>query len=607
MSFWGELDRRKLLRVAVAHVVVAGFTTTAICGAATSLTISEKHSRISRNLTRLVERYHYASPRIDDSVSSAILDRYLNTLDGSRLYFLASDIAKFDRYRNRLGRRLRRGDLQPVFDIFNTFSARLEDRVAYAIELLADEPDFTLDESFHFDRTEMPWPDSEAEILEVWRKRVKNEGLNLVLAGNTWAEAVEILTERYERLAERIAQATSDDAFEIFMNAVTLSLDPLSTYRFPRYREDRIQMDFSRDAISSSLQLEGFDFPLIRAAGTPEGQDAQKMILELPWGEVTYRIGVVDVPSFYRDFAAHSRGDEDYTSAARDVARLITELEAEDVNGLVIDLRQNGGGHFTEAIALSGLFIEGGPVVQLRETGGTVQVLDDPSPGVAYDGPLVVLVDRYTAAASEIFAAAIQDYERGIIVGQQTFGIGSVQNLFDLDRYLRGSGNGQLTLTTGKYYRITGESTQHRGVLPDISLPSFVDAENVGQSTRENALPYDRIEAVPFQAQGSLGTEIELLRARHGARAADDPDFKYLLSEISALENLRNRDAVSLNLSQRKIEHREFDKQRLEGENQRRAALGLELVETSEELHSQNVTDVLLEHAARIVTDIAAR
>ena len=211
---------------------------------------------------------------------------------------------------------------------------------------------------------------------------------------------------------------------------------------------------------------------------------------------------MITVPSFYQDFAARSRGDEDYMSTSRDVTRLIEEFKAEGgIDGLVMDLRQNGGGHLSEATELSGLFIDRGPVVQLRETRGNIQVLDDPSPTAIYDGPLAVLVDRYSASASEIFAAAIQDYERGVIIGQQTFGKGSVQNLFPLDRVMRGADNGQLTLTIGKYYRVTGESTQHRGVIPDIELPSMVDVETVGESTRETALPWDRIQPTRFRAR----------------------------------------------------------------------------------------------------------
>jgi len=348
---------------------------------------------------------------------------------------------------------------------------------------------------------------------------------------------------------------------------------------------------------------------LIRDKVKLEEQASKKEMLEIPFNGRTYRIGVINVPSFYQDFAARSRGDEDYTSTSRDVARLIGEFKAEGgVDGLVMDLRANGGGHLSEATELSGLFIERGPVVQLRETRGTIQQLDDPSPAAVYDGPLAVLVDRYSASASEIFAAAIQDYDRGVIVGQQTFGKGSVQNLFPLDRLMRGTDNGQLTLTIGKYYRVTGESTQHRGVIPDIELPSMVDTTTVGESTRDTALPWDRIQPTRFRADPALDAKLPDLRAHQQARAATDPEFSYLLSDIAAIKEIAAQKSVSLNLEERVAENKRLEEGRLARENSRRAALGLEPLTGIEQLDQAEPTDeILLRQAARIVAEIAEK
>jgi carboxyl-terminal processing protease len=318
-----------------------------------------------------------------------------------------------------------------------------------------------------------------------------------------------------------------------------------------------------------------------------------------------YRIGVIRVPSFYQDYAARSRGEEDYTSTTRDVARLIAEFEVDGIDGLVMDLRQNGGGHLSEATELSGLFLERGPVVQLRETRGNTEVLDDPSPGAIYSGPLAVLVDRYSASASEIFAAAIQDYERGVVIGQRTFGKGSVQNLFNLDRFMRAPGYGQLTLTIGKYYRVTGGSTQHRGVEPDIEFPSIVDIETVGESTRDTALPWDQIDATGFKAENSLDDEIRMLTSRYQERAVTDPDFNYLINDIAAIGVLRSRETVSLNLTVRQVEREELRAQQLVRENARRASLGLEPLASIEELESLDPPDILLEQATGVVADMA--
>ena len=663
-------------------------STSLVCFAAIEplapLQLAPKHPAISSNVAKLIEELHYSLPRLDNSLSSAILDRYLDTLDGNRMYFAAGDIASFNRLRYELDDRTRTGDLQPVFDIFNLFRQRAGERVDYAINLLATEPDYTVDEVYRWDRSELPWPVAQSEIDDVWRQNVKSDGLRLMMTGKTWTETADILKERYERSYKRITQLTNDDVFETYMNAVAHNVDPHSSYLSPRQSEEyRIQMSLSYDGIGASLQLED-DYvkvmniipggpaqidgqlkpedritavgeegsepvdviglrlddvvqkirgpggtrvrlqilPAGAAPGSPEKiielkrdkikleeQAAKKSLLEIPFDGQTYRIGVINVPSFYQDFAARSRGDEDYTSTSRDVSRLIEEFKAEGaIDGLVMDLRANGGGHLSEATELSGLFIERGPVVQLRETRGNIQVLDDPSPAAIYDGPLAVLVDRYSASASEIFAAAIQDYDRGIIIGQQTFGKGSVQNLFPLDRLMRGTDNGQLTLTIGKYYRVTGESTQHRGVIPDIELPSMVDTATVGESTRDTALPWDRIQPTRFRADTALAAQLSDLRAHQTARAANDPDFSFLLSDIAAFQEISAQKSVSLNLAKRVAENKGLEEGRLTRENARRAALELPALTSIDELASAELPEaILLRQAARVVAELAER
>jgi carboxyl-terminal processing protease len=277
-----------------------------------------------------------------------------------------------------------------------------------------------------------------------------------------------------------------------------------------------------------------------------------------------------------------------------------------------MDLRGNGGGHLTEATALSGLFIENGPVVQLRNANGRVTRLDDPNPmaHVAYDGPLAVLVDRFSASASEIFAAAIQDYRRGVIIGQETFGKGTVQNLYSLDQYMKPDkeakdGFGQLTLTIGKYYRVTGESTQHRGVKPDIDLPSAIDAETIGESVRDSALPWDTIRTARFDAGEPLDATIQSLTVNQVERAKTDPNFRWLVDGIREFEEIRDRDTVSLNVEARREEREQELERRLKRENDRRVALGLEPIEDLDEMDEEEVPDVLLHQAADIVRDMA--
>ena len=341
-----------------------------------------------------------------------------------------------------------------------------------------------------------------------------------------------------------------------------------------------------------------------------EEQAAKSEIIKIPRDGREWSIGVIDVPSFYRDYRALSNGDKNYTSTTKDVKRLIAELEEEGIDGLVIDLRGNGGGHLTEATALSGLFIDNGPVVQLRNSNGRISRLDDPDPvaRVAYNGPLAVLVDRFSASASEIFAAAIQDYARGVIVGQQTFGKGTVQNLYSLDQYLRSEdekGFGQLTLTIGKYYRVTGESTQHRGVDPDIDLPSGIDKELIGESARDTALPWDTVQTTRFRKGKPLNSTIESLSANYIERAKDDPNFQYQVDVIKAAEKARSQKTISLNIEQRQKQREQDLADRLARENARRIALNLPPVESLDDIDQDELPDVLLDQAAGIVTDLA--
>jgi len=542
-----------------------------------------------------------------------------------------------------------------------------------------------VDEEFVFDRAELPWPADQAELDEIWRKRVKNDALSLMLTDKDWDESREILRKRYEQVERRLAQVKSDDVFEVFMNAFAHTLDPHSSYFSPRNSEEyRIRMSLNYDGIGASLQMQdeyvtimgvieggpaaldgtlkpkdriiavgqgeegelvdvvGWRLddvvdmirgpggstvrlqilpagalpgsgekvvPLVRDKVKLEAQAARKNLLEFDQDGRTRRVGIIEVPSFYQDFNARAAGERDYISTTADVRRLAEELVEEGIDGLVIDLRNNGGGHLSEATAMTGLFIPNGPVVQLRDTRGSVEVLPDPEPEVVYEGPLVVLVNRFSASASEIFAAAIQDYGRGVVVGQQTYGKGTVQNLYPLDRYAPGNDPrfGQLTLTVGKYYRVTGGSTQHKGVVPDIVLPSPIDAHMIGESTQDSALPWDQISPTPFDSADSVAATLEVLAASHEQRASEDPDLQFLLNDIEAQEAIMDRTSVSLNLETRRQENERFEAERLARENARRQASGLEPLASVEAMEAEDPPDVVLKEAARIAADLSGR
>ena len=648
------------------------------------LTPTERQRRVSKLVSNVIERSHYRQSPINDPVSSLVLDRFIEQLDGGRSYFLASDIAEFERFRYQLDDAVVSGQLEPVFTIFNRFQVRNRERVSYALQLLKTEPDFTVEESFEFDRAKAPWAKTPEELNEIWRKRVKNDAVSLMLTEKPWAETKDVLQKRYERVLKRTEQVTSDDIFEVFMNAFAHVFDPHSSYFSPRNSEEyRIQMSLSYEGIGASLQLvddyvtvlnilpggaaavdgslnandrilavgEGKngkfvdvvgwrlddvvqiirgkvgttvrlqvlpagaapgssekELALTRSKVTLEAQAAQKEVRKIKRGDREIPIGVINVPSFYQDFEAKTSGAKDYRSTTRDVRKLIEDLQKNDhIEALIMDLRGNGGGHLTEATALSGLFIPGGPIVQLRETGGRVEVLDDPEPSIAWDGPLIVLVDRFSASASEIFAGAIQDYGRGLIVGQQTYGKGSVQNLYPLDRYALGPdpGFGQLTVTIGKYYRVTGESTQHRGVQPDISMPTAISTEEVGESTRESALPWDRIRPVEFGRENQLSQAVPTLEHSHEERISSDPDFRLLLADLDSFEKVRTQKKLSLNLKTRIAEREQLEKERMARENERRAARGLKPLNSLADLNGAEPPDAVLSETTEIAADLS--
>src|SRR6188474_1073337 len=647
------------------------------------LSPTERQRRVSKLVSNVIERSHYRQSPINDPVSSLVLDRFLEQLDGGRSYFLASDIAEFERYRYQLDDAVVSGQLEPVFSMFNRFQVRNRERVNYALQLLKTEPDFTVEESFEFDRAKAPWAKSSEELNEIWRKRVKNDAVSLMLTEKTWAEARDVLQKRYERVLKRTEQVTSDDIFEVFMNAFAHVFDPHSSYFSPRNSEEyRIQMSLSYEGIGASLQLvddfvtvveilpggsaqqtgevtakdrivavgqgksgelvdvvgwrlddvvqlirgpvgsfvrlqiqPGSSAPgsadkvvmLPRAKITLEAQAAKKELKTIVRGEETMRVGVITVPSFYQDYNARAAGDENYRSTTRDVRKLIEEFKAGGgVDSLVLDLRENGGGHLSEAIGLVNLFVAQGPVVQLRETGGRVEVLESEGQGVVYDGPLTILVDRFSASASEIFAAAMQDYGRGLVLGQETYGKGSVQNLYPLDRYALGQdpGFGQLTVTIGMYYRVTGDSTQNRGVQPDIRLPSAISIEDVGESSRDGALPWNRIRAAEFRTQGSFTPILGELQRTHDQRVVDNADFRYTMAEYAAINEQRREKVVSLNLKARQVERESQRQEQLARENTRRGARGEPPLKSVEEL-PDDPPDAILDEAAQIAADLS--
>jgi len=604
-----------------------------------ALTPQTEHRFATRWATRIINAYHYGDKR-ESSLSERMFDQYLDLLDNNRLYFTASDVDDLKRYRPHLHESLRAENLEPAFDIFSRYLKRVNERSEYALSLLEQEFDFTIDEDYQYDRTELEWSTSAEALDEVWRKRVKNDWLLLKLADQEDEDIAETLTQRYTSLNRRINEFNSEDVFQFFMNAYTRSIEPHSAYLSPRSVENfEISMRLSLDGIGAMLQREteyttimevvpggpadmdgrltvgdrivgvaqgdeafvdvigwrlddvvslirGERETVVRLEVLPadtglsgpaqviditrdevklEEQAAYSEVIEVPNGEETRRIGVINLPVFYVDFQGRARNEPNFRSSTRDTRRLINELVEEGIDGLVIDLRGNGGGALVEATTLTGLFIDEGPVVQVRDSQGRVNLERDREPGMAWDGPLAVLVDRRSASASEIFAAAIQDYGRGVVIGETTFGKGTVQNLIDLDEFSNSDDAryGQVKLTMAQFYRVNGGSTQQKGVIPDIALPTAGNPDETGESALENALPWGEIAATEFTRVARLDPLVELARQRHEQRLGSDDELIELLAEIEQWEEESSKGAISLLESERR--------ERMERDEERRA------------------------------------
>jgi len=297
-----------------------------------------------------------------------------------------------------------------------------------------------------------------------------------------------------------------------------------------------------------------------------EEQAAKSQIIELPGeGDEVVKVGVIDLPVFYLDFNGRAKNLPDYRSSTRDVRKLINEMKAEGIKGLVVDLRNNGGGSLLEATTLTGLFIDEGPVVQVRNSSGRISTEEDTDPGMAWEGPMAVLVNRYSASASEIFAAAIQDYGRGLIIGETTFGKGTVQNLVDLDDYAPAGDAGkmgQLKITMAQFFRVNGGSTQNKGVEPDIRFPSAGDPEDYGERSLDNALPWTEIPAADYKREGDMGQMMAVADFRYASRIVDNQEFGWLLSDVEEFNSNKDKKEISLLETTRREEMDEDEAER---------------------------------------------
>ncbi|MBY5991575.1 carboxy terminal-processing peptidase [Ferrimonas balearica] len=630
-----------------------------------------QHRVASKRVADLFTRSHYRQFEMDQAFSDQVFDRYLQQLDFNRSLLLAGDVAQFESQRNRFAERIAKGDLKVAYDLYRISMQRRYERLSYALELLDTPISFEEPgDKYYFDREEAPWAKTEAELDEIWRQRVKYDALNLAMTGKDWEEIKDILGKRYNNAIKRLSQTNSEDVFQSAMNAFAYTIEPHTSYLSPR-NADRFQteMNLSLEGIGAVLRMTD-DYTVVQSLVTggpadkqgelsPDdkiigvGQDGEEMVDVIGWrlddvvdlikgpkdskvtlqvlpakggsnarakeivivrdkvrledravksqvleveqgSEQARRIGVIEIPSFYMNIS-------------QDVAKELAKLDEENVEGIIIDLRGNGGGALSEASLLTGLFIRQGPVVQIRDQRGRISVNGDNDGQLAYDGPMTVMVDRYSASASEIFAAAMQDYGRALIVGEQTFGKGTVQQHRGLGRIydLYENPMGNVTYTIAKFYRINGGSTQLEGVIPDLRFPSFVEHGEYGESQEKNPLPWDSVPGARYQQVDDISQELVVqLKKRHNDRIAGELEFELLNEDIARYREEKDKGWISLVKSEREAESDAEDARELSRLNARRDLMGQEPIEDLAAAEEMEVDDYLLDEAGAITLDM---
>ncbi len=672
---------------------------------AADLQPDEKQMLVSRYIAQMITTQNYKKVDLNDSLSVVVYNKYIKLLDENHNYLLASDIQSFEPIKTKIDDDMKQGDLNDIFYIFNIYQKRYEERVKYSLAQIDKDYDFTKNETFTYDREDLPFAKSEAEMDEIWTKRVKYDLLNLKLASPDMAANRVKLKKRYEDLLSQSNKLTNQDVFQTFMDAFTTSVDPHTNY-FNPFNASQFNMEMSRslEGIGATLQstndyvtissivpggpaykskqidandrivavaqgkdgefqdvigwrldnaislIRGPKGTVVRLKILPKGaaasdkpkiveivrekiilqeQSAKKEIRTYNENGKTIKIGIINIPAFYMDFEAYRSGDANYKSTTRDVRLILDTLKKMNIDGVVIDLRQNGGGSLPEAISLTGLFIKTGPVVQIRDTRDKVDVEEDDDPSIAYAGPLAIMTDRFSASASEIFAGAIQDYGRGIIIGSQTYGKGSVQTEISMDKVIPTSvkdqimsmvagvkpngtksvatGNvsmfGQINLTIAKFYRISGSSTQHKGVTPDIKFPSLIPLDKYGEDTEPSAMPWDTIAKSNYTKVGSFTAVLPKLIKLHEDRMSHSMGNKYILDLIADYKKHDAEKSISLNEADLKKQRDDDEAKSLEESNMARTALGLPTLKKGQTKPKNEDLDFNKIEAGQILTD----
>ena len=629
------------------------------------------HQVVAKRLTNFFTQAHYRNFALDGAFSAKIFDRYFKMLDGSKAIFIQSDVDTFRNRQELLGQELFDGNLKTAYDIYNLAMHKRYERYKYALKVLQSPMDFSTDDEIDFNREDISWPTTEKELDSYWDKRVKYDELSLSLSGKDENQIRETLTKRYNRVLKTIEQSNNEDAFQVFMNAFAREIDPHTSYLAPRKKRDfDTEMSLSFEGIGATLSQQD-DYTVIMSFVTggpaeksksiavgdkiigvgqsnspiedvigwrlddivdkirgpkgtvvkleilPAGNNSKPKVIELTRDKIHFedreaklnivdnqrgKVGVIDIPSFYMGLTDK-------------VESLLLEANKAKLQGLVIDLRNNGGGSLAEVISLTGLFIDYGPVVQVRDNLQKVIVYDDKNKGIEYTGPIVVMVNRYSASASEIFAAALQDYGRAVIVGETTYGKGTVQTSRDIayptDARLHPNWPelGGVQYTVQKFYRINGGSTQLKGVEPDIEMSKTKYDDETGERFLDNAMPWDKIPSSEYLTLANIKPILPYLKSEHLARISNNPEFVYIDQDIKELNDKKDRRyIVSLNKKNREAEQKSYEDRDLKRMNERLAREGKPPITKLEDLPKDyKQPDAYLNESVEILLDLISK
>lgn len=625
-----------------------------------------RHATSCSRIANFFTRAHYKVVDLDDDFASKVIDQYLSYLDYGRSLLTSDEAETVYKHKDLILKALKYCDLSYPYQLYNHVLRKRFVKYSYFIDQVKKPLDVTTDEELQLDRRNAPYFSSEILLRQQWLSEIKNEYDNQILNGKSDEEARTRLEKRYAAALTKLAQTTSEDAFSTFENSFATAIDPHTNYFSPQDSESfNDDMNLSLEGIGAVLtsddeyttvhelipgspaehskklkpkdrivgvrQADGhyddiIGWRLNEVVKKIKGPKGTKVTLEIERGDgasaksfsvqlvrdkirlqdreakgevkTAYdgsHVGVISVKSFYTDLHL-------------DIKRELDRLKAQHVSAVIIDLRSDGGGLLPEAVDSTGLFIKDGPVVVVRDAVGNELPQNDQDSSVAYDGPLVVMVNRLSASSSEIMAAALRDYGRAIIVGDTTFGKGTVQQNRPLSRIYDISGDtlGSIHYTLGKFYRINGGSTQLEGVVPDIVLPGLVDDLEYGERTEKNALPWDSIKPSEYEPYLNLEAYLPSLRQQHEARIKDDAVFALMSEELARYRSFKNEKYLSVNLEKRRALKDEDDAWRVKAANIRLKAMGRDPIEKISDLPEDfEFDDVLLNEGVNIAADFA--